>query len=156
AAGRPDLDGHGRGRPRPGRRRGGRRGHRLRPRPPRRADHRRLGRLGGHPRARGRHRPRGEGAVTRIRVAVIGGGQNSEHEVSLASAAAVAEALDPAAYDVVRLTIDPGGAWLPGGLATAVQVLAACDVALPVLHGPRGEDGTLAALCELAGVPYVG
>ena len=27
---------------------------------------------------------------------------------------------------------------------------------LPVVHGPRGEDGTLAALCELAGVPYVG
>ena len=25
-----------------------------------------------------------------------------------------------------------------------------------MLHGPRGEDGTLAALCELAGVPYVG
>jgi D-alanine-D-alanine ligase len=25
-----------------------------------------------------------------------------------------------------------------------------------VLHGPRGEDGTVAALCELAGVPYVG
>jgi D-alanine-D-alanine ligase len=24
------------------------------------------------------------------------------------------------------------------------------------VHGPRGEDGTLAALCELAGLPYVG
>jgi len=94
--------------------------------------------------------------VTRIRVAVIGGGQNSEHEVSLASAAAVADALDPAAYDVVRLTIDPAGDWLPDGFAGAVQVLAGCDVALPVLHGPRGEDGTLAALCELARVPYVG
>src|SRR6185437_2294441 len=29
-------------------------------------------------------------------------------------------------------------------------------VAVPVLHGPRGEDGTVAALCDLAGVPYVG
>ncbi len=37
----------------------------------------------------------------RTRVAVIGGGQSSEHEVSLASAAAIAGALDPAAYDVV-------------------------------------------------------
>ena len=27
---------------------------------------------------------------------------------------------------------------------------------LPVVHGPHGEDGTLAALCELAGLPYVG
>ena len=33
---------------------------------------------------------------------------------------------------------------------------ARCAVAVPALHGPRGEDGTLAALCDLAGVPYVG
>ncbi|MCL2839518.1 MAG: D-alanine--D-alanine ligase [Defluviitaleaceae bacterium] len=30
------------------------------------------------------------------------------------------------------------------------------DVALPVLHGPNGEDGTIQGLCELAGIPYVG
>ncbi len=87
---------------------------------------------------------------------MIGGGQSSEHEVSLASAASVADALDPAAYDVVRLTIDPAGTWLPAGLPGAIGVLTECDVAIPVLHGPRGEDGTVAALCELAGVPYVG
>jgi len=97
----------------------------------------------------------------RTRVAVIGGGQNSEHEVSLASAAAVAGALDPSTYDVVRLTIDPAGGWRDGahrliGLAGAVDALGTCSVALPVLHGPRGEDGTVAALCDLAGVPYVG
>jgi D-alanine-D-alanine ligase len=39
--------------------------------------------------------------MSRIRVAVIGGGQNCEHEVSLASAASVRAALDPAAYEVV-------------------------------------------------------
>ena len=98
---------------------------------------------------------------TRTRVAVIGGGQNCEHDVSLASAAAVAAALATGAYDVVRLTIDPEGIWRDGeqrpiGLAGAVHVLRTCAVALPVLHGPRGEDGTVAALCDLAGVPYVG
>ena len=67
--------------------------------------------------------------MTGIRVAVIGGGQNSEHEVSLASAAAVARALDPASYDVVRLTIDRDGSWRdeassdPIGLPAAVQLL---------------------------------
>jgi D-alanine-D-alanine ligase len=35
-------------------------------------------------------------------------------------------------------------------------VLRSCDVAVPAAHGPHGEDGTLAALCELAGLPYVG
>ncbi|SDQ18285.1 D-alanine--D-alanine ligase family protein [Actinopolyspora saharensis] len=103
----------------------------------------------------------------RLRVAVVGGGQNSEHEVSLASAASARAALDPDTYETVALTILRDGSWLgpddqPLGsaagesLAAALTVLASCDVVLPLLHGPRGEDGTLAALCELAGVPYVG
>ncbi|WP_432826088.1 D-alanine--D-alanine ligase family protein [Dactylosporangium sp. CA-092794] len=99
--------------------------------------------------------------MTPTRVAVIGGGRNCEHDVSLASAAAVAEGLEQAGYDAVRLTIDPAGVWRdredrPIGLAAAVQVLLSCAVAFPVLHGPHGEDGTLAALCDLADVPCVG
>jgi D-alanine-D-alanine ligase len=104
--------------------------------------------------------------MSRLRVAVIGGGQNSEHPVSLASAASVADALDPAVHDVVSLTIGQDGTWSgasgPLGastsqsLAAAVALIAGCDVVLPIVHGPRGEDGTLAALCDLAGVPYVG
>lgn len=97
----------------------------------------------------------------RIRVAVIGGGRSCEHAVSTASAASVAGALDPSSYDVVRVSIDPHGTWRDGcgrpiGLAGAAHVLRSCDVVLPVVHGPHGEDGTLAALCELAGLPYVG
>ncbi|WP_299951666.1 D-alanine--D-alanine ligase family protein [uncultured Modestobacter sp.] len=100
-------------------------------------------------------------STTRTRVAVVGGGRSCEHEVSLASAAAVAAALDPARYDVVRLTIDRDGGWReregrPVGLAGAVATLRSCDVVVPMVHGPAGEDGTLAALCDLADVPYVG
>jgi D-alanine-D-alanine ligase len=91
----------------------------------------------------------------------VGGGESCEHEVSLASAAAIAGALDPSRYDVVPLTIDPGGEWRDDeghrlGLAWAVEVIRTCDVVVPALHGPRGEDGTVAALCELAHRPYVG
>jgi len=97
----------------------------------------------------------------RTRVAVIGGGRSCEHEVSLASAGSVSRGLDPAAYEAVPLTIDPDGQWrdaagCPIGLAGAVRVLHSCAVAIPVLHGPHGEDGTAAALCDLAGVPFVG
>jgi D-alanine-D-alanine ligase len=103
----------------------------------------------------------------RLRVAVIGGGQNCEHDVSLASAASVRAALDPARYEAVALTILRDGRWLgpdeqPLGsstadsLAGALAVMAECDMVMPLLHGPRGEDGTLAALCELAGIPCVG
>lgn len=103
----------------------------------------------------------------RMRVAVVGGGQNCEHDVSLASAASVRAALDPDVYEAVPLTIARDGTWLgpddrPLGwspadsLGAALRYLATCRVVLPLVHGPRGEDGTLAALCALAGVPCVG
>ncbi len=38
----------------------------------------------------------------------------------------------------------------------ALTVLRTVDVALPALHGPYGEDGTLQSLLASAGVPYVG
>ena len=95
----------------------------------------------------------------RTRVAVVGGGRSCEHDVSLASAASIAGALEPA-YDVLALTIGRDGTWSDGDraldLATAVDLLRTCAVAVPALHGPHGEDGTVAALCDLAGLPYVG
>jgi D-alanine-D-alanine ligase len=96
-------------------------------------------------------------------VVVIGGGTGSEHEVSIASASAIAAALDRRRYDVVELTIRRDGAWTQTGaapladdLADAVRILSRADVAIPALHGPHGEDGTVAALLDLVGVPYVG
>ncbi|MGN6274208.1 MAG: D-alanine--D-alanine ligase family protein [Protaetiibacter sp.] len=96
------------------------------------------------------------------RVVVVGGGTSSEHEVSLASAAAIAGALDRERFEVVSLTIRRDGLWagpdgrLAGDLAEAVEILERADVAIPALHGARGEDGTLAALLDLVGIPYVG
>ena len=91
---------------------------------------------------------------------MIGGGQNCEHAVSLASAASAAAALDPTRYDVVALTIGTDGTWsdASGELdpGSAITYLSSCDVVLPLVHGPRGEDGTLAALCDLLGLPCVG
>jgi D-alanine-D-alanine ligase len=36
------------------------------------------------------------------------------------------------------------------------RTLATLDVALPVLHGTNGEDGTFQGFLELTGIPYVG
>lgn len=97
---------------------------------------------------------------THPRVAVIGGGQNCEHAVSLGSAAGVVEALEARDFAVTAFTIERDGSWSSGTrrleLAEAVRLLRRNDVVFPALHGPRGEDGTVAALCELAGLPYVG
>ena len=102
-----------------------------------------------------------EDPMSSLRVAVIGGGTSCEHDVSLASAGAAGAALSEAGHEVVPLTIDRDGMWRDGdgspiGLAGAADVLRGCAVAVPMLHGPGGEDGTLAALCDLVDVPYVG
>jgi D-alanine-D-alanine ligase len=110
----------------------------------------------------------------RIRVAVVAGGRSSEHEISLASARSVLEALDPERYETTTIAIGRDGRWalegpsnslLQSHVAETLPVLAdsrpaealgGVDVVLPVLHGPFGEDGTVQGLLELAGVPYVG
>ena len=97
----------------------------------------------------------------RLRVAVLGGGRSSEHDVSLRSAASVAAALDPAQYVVLPITINHDGHWLdPSGnvlsLTPGEGGPLGCDVVFPVLHGPFGEDGSVQGLCEMLGVAYVG
>ena len=88
--------------------------------------------------------------MTGARVAGIGGGRSCEHDVALASAESVAGALASAGYVVESLTIDRTGGWFdsegrPVELDGAVRVLRSCAVAVPMLHGPGGEDGTMAA-----------
>lgn len=51
----------------------------------------------------------------KLRVAVVFGGRNSEHEVSLKSARSVMEALDKDKYEVVPIGIDKHGRWMVGG-----------------------------------------
>jgi D-alanine-D-alanine ligase len=108
------------------------------------------------------------------RIAILMGGRSSEHGISLASARSVADALDPARYDVVTVEIGRDGRWtlgegtrkelasaaetlpVPAAGGTVTKALADVDVVLPILHGPFGEDGTVQGLLELADVPYVG
>ena len=44
----------------------------------------------------------------------------------------------------------------PGQVGLSGSALSGVDVVFPVLHGPRGEDGTVQGMLELARVPYVG
>ena len=90
---------------------------------------------------------------------MLGGGQSSEHEVSLASAASVAAGLRGAGYDVTEIEVGRDGVWRSGGAEFTVAPghgVPGVDVVFPVLHGPFGEDGTVQGLLELLGVPYVG
>ena len=53
----------------------------------------------------------------KLRVGVIFGGRSGEHEVSLVSATAVMQHLDPDRYEVVPIGITPGGKWISSGRA---------------------------------------
>lgn len=110
-------------------------------------------------------------------VAVVFGGQSGEHEVSLMSSSNVIKAMDREKYDVVTIGITREGKWMIyNGDVEKIQngqwenekeslledfsinhpILKSIDVVFPVLHGPRGEDGTVQGLFELANIPYVG
>lgn len=57
----------------------------------------------------------------KLRIGVIFGGRSGEHEVSVRSARAVIEAINPAKYDVVPIAITKSGNWL--GPAAAARLL---------------------------------
>ncbi|MFN3926531.1 MAG: D-alanine--D-alanine ligase family protein [Pseudanabaenaceae cyanobacterium] len=108
-----------------------------------------------------------------LTVGVIFGGQSGEHEVSIASAQSVVEALAQR-YRVVPFYISKRGQWAGtrdaqqvltqgkvyepenGGFMAVYSDLLAVDVVFPVLHGPYGEDGRVQGLLEMLHKKYVG
>jgi D-alanine-D-alanine ligase len=128
---------------------------------------------------------RGGSGVTRVSVAVLIGGPSAEHDVSLVSGRAVANALAGRGHPVEGWLIDLDGGWWwlptaaldlavpatsyddpaalgargPVGAAVALAGLATrvpAPVVFIALHGPFGEDGVVQALCEAAGLAYTG
>ncbi len=79
-------------------------------------------------------------------VAVLMGGWSAEREVSLRSGNACADAAERAGYSVTRVDVDRD-------IAATLRALKP-DVALNVLHGRPGEDGTLQGMLEILGIPY--
>jgi D-alanine-D-alanine ligase len=79
-------------------------------------------------------------------VAVLMGGWSAERDVSLRSGKACADALVRLGYRVTRIDV--------GRDIASVLNTVKPDVALNVLHGRPGEDGTLQGLLEIVGIPY--
>ncbi len=120
------------------------------------------------------------------KVLVIFGGRSSEYEVACRSAAYVTSQIDRQRYEVHTVGVTKDGRWLyttaqreqmldyswehlqsnrpcvlsPDtalhGLQFADGEQMSFDVVFPVMHGKNGEDGAIAALCQMAGLPQVG
>lgn len=119
-------------------------------------------------------------------VAVLFGGQSSEHEVSCVSATTIISNINTDLYNIILIGITKDGKWIkvpsvediqngnwvkgtvsaiisPDATQKSVLLLEnnkvtmeKIDVVFPALHGLYGEDGTVQGLLELAGIPYVG
>jgi D-alanine-D-alanine ligase len=79
-------------------------------------------------------------------VVVLNGGWSAEREISLRSGKACAEALTRLGYRVTRIDV--------GRDIASVLTTIKPDVALNVLHGRPGEDGTLQGMLEILAIPY--
>ncbi|MGK7926810.1 MAG: D-alanine--D-alanine ligase family protein [Spirulina sp.] len=119
--------------------------------------------------------------MTKLRVGLLFGGRSGEHEVSISSARAIANALkakeNQDRYDLHPFYIQKEGVWQ--NVATSQSILDSgkplpietpdraqlwqfppetsdIEVWFPILHGPNGEDGTIQGLLTLMQVPCVG
>lgn len=120
------------------------------------------------------------------KIAVLFGGQSSEHIVSCMSAANVIDQIDTQRYEPILIGITQEGHWVRTDSVEDIRSGAwresrteavispdatkqcliltengisreeRIDAAFPVLHGLYGEDGTVQGLFELARIPYVG
>jgi D-alanine-D-alanine ligase len=113
-----------------------------------------------------------------LKIAVLFGGDSMERDVSAASASQVITALRSRGHDVIPIDAGRGrlppvqeksllsgridrlppapaaaGAW---PAVVAAPDLKDVDLVFIALHGGSGEDGTIQALLDLAGVPYTG
>ena len=83
----------------------------------------------------------------KITVALLSGGTSAEREVSLSGGDQVYHAMDKNRYDIFRY--DP-----KTDIAQLVIDAPKIDVALVILHGTHGEDGTVQGLLDLLKIPY--
>ncbi len=114
----------------------------------------------------------------RLKLGLIFGGASTEHEVSLSSSQHFRESLQQNYYEIEEFGITRKGTWIAGSDAKqrlenilngqeedrnfpllsseTLQKLMACDVLVPVLHGPFGEDGTIQGFFEVLKKAYTG
>src|SRR3712207_6819404 len=112
----------------------------------------------------------------KTKVAILFGGQSTEHEVSRVSASSVLRNINQQKFDVYPIGINKDGKWFeytgeidniesgkweedefykkPEG--EKILFNKEVDVVFPVLHGLYGEDGTIQGLCKLLNLPCVG
>lgn len=104
--------------------------------------------------------------MSKLRIALLAGGNSSEREIALQSAAQIEQALDKTKYDVKVIDIyhrdwfytAEDGSRYPldkNDFSLTVEgVRHEFDYALIIIHGTPGEDGRLQGYLDIMGIPY--
>ena len=104
--------------------------------------------------------------MTRLKIALLAGGDSPEREIALQSAAQIEAALDHTKYDITvvdlhrrdwHYTAPDGRRWQVDKndfSITVDGVHKVFDYALIIIHGTPGEDGKLQGYLDMMGVPY--
>ena len=99
-------------------------------------------------------------------IAILCGGDTSEHDVSMRSAEGIASFLDPARYNIYKVEIHAGHweAILPDGTRSIVdrndfsfqdgERRVRPDFCYITIHGAPGENGVLQGYLDLIRMPY--
>jgi D-alanine-D-alanine ligase len=85
--------------------------------------------------------------MNKRKIAIIAGGDSSEHDVSLRSAASIKGWLDPERYDAEIVE-------LQGADLKTLNKIAEFDYAYVTIHGTPGENGLLQGFLEMMHIPY--
>ena len=104
--------------------------------------------------------------MTRLKIALLAGGDSPERGIALQSAAQIEAALDHSKYDITvvdlhrrdwHYTAPDGRQWQVDKndfSITVDGVHIVFDYALIIIHGTPGEDGKLQGYLDMMGVPY--
>ena len=102
----------------------------------------------------------------KLKIALLAGGDSSEREIALQSAAQIEAALDPTKYDITLIdlrgrdwhyTAPDGRDWQVDKNDFSLTVdgrRREFDYALIIIHGTPGEDGRLQGYLDMMNIPY--
>lgn len=117
--------------------------------------------------------------MSKLTVGLLFGGSSGEHEVSIISAKAIAQALtsqeNASKYHLLPFYVQKNGLWRSPEISQTIletgkplvaekqgspwqfpEAVTQVNVWFPIIHGPNGEDGTIQGLLTLMQVPFVG
>ena len=104
--------------------------------------------------------------MTRLKIALMAGGDSPERGIALQSAAQIASALDPAKYDITLIdlhgrdwhyTSPDGRQWQVDKNDFSITIdgdRKTFDYSLILIHGTPGENGRLQGYLDMMGIPY--